>query len=162
MDHRPAARQDRHDRDRRVMASVWRWKAPEQPPAADRARRLSGVVLRDVIIGLVIAGVLYAAGRPVIAGVAAVISVAVLIVRAVLPVPLSASVVSVAGRAAHWIGHALSATVLGAVYFSVFVPLRAWRDLTGHDTLRLKRRGPGGSFWIDRSTLPETSPDKPY
>lgn len=162
MEHRPAARHDRDDRHRRVMESVWRWQSPPHRPVTAPPRRLTGAVVRDLVIGLAIAGALYAAGRSVIAGVAAAIAVAVFVVRGVLPSALSSPLVAISARAAHRVGHALSTLVLGAVYFTVFVLLRAWRDSIGHDALRLKRRGRDQSFWIDRSTLPETSPDKPY
>jgi hypothetical protein len=162
MANRPAPEIEREDRRRRAAESVWNWKSAQQSPAARATRRFSATVLRDFAIGLVVAAVLYAAGRPVIAGAAAAISVLVLTVRAILPLELSEPVVALAGRAARHAGHALTAVVLGAVYFTVFVLLRAWRSLTGHDSLRLKRGRAGGSYWIDRSTLPGTSPDKPY
>ena len=161
MEHQPATPRGRDDRRRSVADAVWRWKV-QQHPQAFPSRRVSTRVLRDVVIGLVMAAALYAAGRPVLAGVAAVVSLVVLAVRAVLPPSLSAPVISFAGRVAHQAGRALTAVVLGAVYCTVFVPLRVWRTLTGHDTLRLKRRRAGETFWIDRSTLPRTSPEKPY
>ena len=162
MANRPATQGDRDERRRRAAEAVWQWKSPPPAPAARPASRFAGTVLRDFSIGIAIAAVLYAAGRPVVAGVAGVISVVVLMVRAALPPPLSAPVMASASRLAHRAGRALTAIVLGGVYFTVFLLLRAWRTLTGHDSLRLKPRRPGQSFWVDRSTLPETSPDKPY
>jgi hypothetical protein len=162
MANRPATQGERDERRRRAAEAVWHWKSPQLAPAARPASRFAGHVLRDFVIGLAIAAALYAAGRPVVAGVAGVVSVAVLMVRAVLPRSLSAPVIAFASRIAHRAGQALTALVLGAVYFTLFLLLRAWRTLTGHDSLRLKPRGPGQSFWVDRSTLPETSPDKPY
>jgi hypothetical protein len=161
-EYSPATRNEADERRRRAAESVWDWKSPQRAPAASPVSRLSGTVLRDFAIGLVIAAVLYAADRAVIASVAAGISVVVLAIRAVLPPALSAPVIAFTSRIAHQAGHALTAVVLGAVYFTAFVLLRAWRTLTGHDSLRLKPRQPGESFWVDRSTLPETSPDKPY
>jgi large-conductance mechanosensitive channel len=162
MEQRPAAAHDRDDRHRRVMESVWRWKLSQHAPVVQPVRRFSRAVLRDAAIGLAIAAVLYAANRPVIAAVAAAVSVAVLVVRAILPASLSAPLVAFSGRVVLRIGHALTAIVLGIVYFTVFVLLRAWRGLTGHDALRRQRIAAGQSFWIDRSSLPETSPEKPY
>ena len=159
---RPATRDGRDERRRRVAESVWHWKSTQHPPAARPPSRFSGTALRDFTIGLAIGAVLYAAGRPVIAGVAAVMSVVVLTVRAILPLSLSAPATAFTDRLAHRAGHWLTLIVLGVVYFTVFVLLRAWRALTGHDSLGLKPRRPGQSFWIDRSALPETSPDKPY
>ena len=158
----PKALAARDERWRRAAEVVWDWKSPQQAAAARPVRRFAGTVLRDVAIGLVIATVLYASGRPVIAAVAAVVSVLVLAVRSVLPPSLSAPVIAFTGRLAQQAGHALTAIVLGAVYITVFLPFRAWRTLTGHDSLQLRPRRPGQSFWIERSTLPETSPDKPY
>ena len=152
----------RDERRRRAAEAVWNWKSPQQAPAARPANRFAGTVWRDLAIGLAIAAALYVAGRPVMAGVAAVISVAVLAVRALLPLSLAAPVIGFASRLAQQAGHALTAILLGAIYFTVFLMFRAWRTLIGHDSLRLKPRQPGQSFWIDRSTLPETSPDKPY
>ena len=158
----PRALAARDERRRRAAEAVWNWKSPQQAPAARPAGRFAGTVLRDFAIGLVIATALYVAGRPVIAGVAAVIAVLVLAVRSVLSPSLSAPVTAFTSRLAQQAGHALTAIVLGAIYITVFLPFRAWRTLTGHDSLRLRPRRPGQSFWIERSTLPETSPDKPY
>ena len=158
----PPAPLGQDERRRRAAEAVWNWKSPQQAPAARPASRFAGTVRRDLAIGLAIAALLYLAGRPVMAGVAAVISVGVLAVRAVLPPSLSAPVMAFASRLAQQAGRALTAVVLGAIYFTVFLMFRAWRALIGHDSLRLKPRRPGQSFWIDRSTLPETSPDKPY
>jgi hypothetical protein len=162
MTNRPATQVERDERRRRAAETVWDWRLAQHAPEPDPPSRFSGTVLRDFAIGLVIAAVLYAAGRPAIAGVAAGISVLVFAIRAVLPPALSAPVMALVGRAAQRAGNALTAVVLGAVYFAVFMPLRAWRSLTGHDSLRLRRGRAGQSSWIDRSTLPETSPDKPY
>ena len=158
----PTSLAARDARWRRAAEVVWNWKSPQQATAARPLRRFAGTVLRDVAIGLVIATVLYASGRPVIAAVAAVVSVLVLAVRSVLPPSLSAPVIAFTGRIAQQAGHALTAILLGAIYITVFLPFRAWRTLTGQDSLQLRPRRPGQSFWIERSTLPETSPDKPY
>lgn len=161
MTNRPEADVEREQRRRRVGESVWDWSAPQARPEA-HATRVPVTALRDFAIGLVLAGVLYAAGRPALSGVAAVLSFLVLTVRAILPAALAAPIVAAVSRVAHHVGHAVTVVVLGLVYFTVFLLLRAWRTVTGHDTLRLKPRRRGESFWIDRSTLPETSPDQPY
>lgn len=162
MTNRPAADGERGQRWRRVGEAVWDWRAPQQERAEAHARHIPGTALRDCAIGLVIAGILYMAGRPVLSGVAAVVSFVVLTVRALLPAALAAPILTAVSRIAHRVGQALTVIVLGLVYFTVFVLLRAWRSVTGRDTLRLKPGRWGQSFWIDRSTLPETSPDKPY
>jgi hypothetical protein len=118
--------------------------------------------LLDFAIGLAIAAGLYALDRPTMAGVAACVSAGVLAFRVLLPARRAGPVSAVARQLAHGVGHALTVTVLAAVYFTVFLLLRVWRTLTGNDSLQLKARPPGQSFWIDRSTLPETSPDRPY
>jgi hypothetical protein len=141
---------------------VWDWKAGQRPAMAPPGRRVSGPVVRDFAIGLVIAAGLYVLGRPVIALVAVCISAAVLTVRALLPASISTPLMAAAGRVAHQAGHAVTVVVLAAVYFTVFPLFRAWRAATGSDSLRLKAGRQGPSFWIDRATLPETSPDKPY
>lgn len=157
-----AALRARDERWRRAAEVVWNWKSLQQAPAARPVRRFTGTALRDLAIGLVMATALYVSGRPAMAAVAAVISVVVLAVRSVLPPSRSVPVIAFTSRLAQQAGQVLTAVVLGAIYFTVFLLFRAWRTFTGHDSLRLRPRLPGQSFWIERSSLPETSPDKPY
>ena len=45
------------------------------------------------------------------------------------------------------VGRMISLLVLAAVYFAVFTPLGILFRLAGRDSLTLRRRPPGGSFW---------------
>jgi len=159
---RPLAPDRRAERRRRAAELVWDWKVPNGMAAARPERRPAAKAFRDFVVGLVMAAGLYALGRPVMAVLAACISAAALTVGVILPPRFADPVIAVSGRVVHHVGQALTVTVLAVVYFTVFLFLRTWRALTGHDSLRLKASPPGQSFWIDRSSRPESSPDKPY
>jgi len=48
-------------------------------------------------------------------------------------------------------------TILGLVYFGIFVPMRLWRELSGNDPLR-RRFDPHATSYL--STLPANSPPR--
>ena len=57
-----------------------------------------------------------------------------------------------------WVGNALTAVLLPAVYFLVFLPIALLRRLGGSDSLDRGFPGPSGSLWKPRK--PVASPDE--
>jgi hypothetical protein len=147
---------------REAAEAIWEWKPRSSEPAARPGRRVRWTAVRDFAIGLGVAVILYVSGRSVLAGMAAAIASVMLAVAVLLPPALSERVSTIAGRVAHAVGHVVTIAALAVVYFSLFLLLRGWRILVGNDSLRLRARPHALSYWIDRSTLPETSPDNPY
>lgn len=82
----------------------------------------------------------------------------VLLILGFVAPPAHRAILGALIRLVVWVGNALTAVLLPAVYFLVLLPIALFRRLGGSDSLDRGFPGPAGSLWKPRK--PVVSPDE--
>jgi hypothetical protein len=137
---------------RRVVESVWNWRAAEDPllhRVAERAELRRRALLQGSVMVAVGALVFFLLGHRIVG--LAVWGLAVLILGLGLAAPAAYRPLN---RFGEWLGRTVGALLtylmLVPLFYLVFLPVSAFLRMKGHDPLSRSRRDPNQTCWIPR------------
>ena len=151
-----------------VSRAVWPWNQPPEPPRSDapNPRHLFAQAMAGYLLAAFVAWLLrtlwlleklgFSHWKAV--GFAAAGFTTLMLMLGFASPGIHRRILGALLRLVFWVGNALTAVLLPAVYFLVLLPIALFRRLGGSDSLDRGFPGPAGSLWKPRK--PVKSPDE--